>query len=106
MNKVSNAVPIDVMKGGPCVERSLRAVGIDPLATAFLDTETRFYGGYPWCLDICPQVRHAVEHLRDELARANEPKEPWQAAEVCLNVYLMACAITDAVDDYLLGRRY
>jgi hydroxymethylpyrimidine pyrophosphatase-like HAD family hydrolase len=106
MNKVSNAVPIDVMKGGPCVERSLRAVGIDPLATAFLDTETRFYGGYPWCLDICPQVRHAVEHLRDELARANEPKEPWQAAEVRINVYLMACAITDAVDDYLLGRRY
>lgn len=84
-----------------------------PLATepevlhrGLLDTESRFYGEYPWCLNVVPRIEEIVEHLRGELGRAEDVEEGWQRGEVMTNVFLLACAITDTIDDYLVGEAY
>src|SRR5437867_7398008 len=69
-------------------------------------SELSFYGAYPWCLNVCPTIHEVVENLRRELCRLDEVAEEWQRAEVMTNVFLLSCAITDSVDDYLLGERY
>jgi hydroxymethylpyrimidine pyrophosphatase-like HAD family hydrolase len=47
-----------------------------------------------------------LEHLRRELGRAEELEDAWQRAEAMTNVFLLACAITDTIDDYLVGEAY
>ncbi len=74
--------------------------------TGLLDTESSFYHGYPWCLNVFPTLREVVDHLRRELSRVDELDEGWQRAEVMTNVYLLACAIADTVDDYMVGERF
>ena len=76
------------------------------LPTGLLDAESSFYGEYAWCLDVVPRIEEVVEHLRRELGRVEELEETWQRAEVMTNVFLLACAITDTIDDYLVGEAY
>ena len=77
-----------------------------PVQTEFLESERRFYRGYPWCLNIFPTIRETVQHLRDELTRLDQMDEDWQHAEVMTNVFLLSSAISDTIDDYLLGNNY
>ena len=82
-------------------------VALAPLPAQPLDTEARFYAGYDWCLNARPRLAAVVDHLRDELRRdAAGDDEAWQRAERRTNVFLLSCAITDALDDYLLGTQY
>jgi hypoxanthine phosphoribosyltransferase len=68
--------------------------------------ETAFYGGHAWALSAFPRVSHAAGALRAESARLGELPPDWRRAEAATNVYLLACAISDTVDDWLAGRRY
>lgn len=77
-----------------------------PLQRELLETESGFYGSYAWCLNAVPTIQEVVGHLSRELGRADEVEEEWQRAEVMTNVFLLSCAITDTMDDYLLGASY
>ena len=76
------------------------------LPRELLDSESRFYADYAWCLNIVPRIEEIVEHLRGELNKAEGLDDGWQRGEVMTNVFLLACAITDALDDYLVGEAY
>ena len=78
----------------------------EPLHTALLDTEARFYRGYSWCLNAYPTLHEVVPLLRQHLNRLDDFDGGWQRAEVMTNVFLLSCAIMDTVDDYLLGERF
>ena len=47
-----------------------------------------------------------IEHLRVELGKLDSCPGAWQCAEVRTNVCLLVCALTDTIDDYLLGTQY
>src|SRR5262245_35442176 len=85
----------------PVEERNLL-----PLPPAPLPSESSFYLEYGWCLDAFPTVREVSRRLRDELSRPGEELEGWQRVEVAINVFLLSCAVADAVDDYTAGERY
>ena len=68
--------------------------------------ETSFYGQYPWCLNALPTIREVVQHLSEELNKLERVHEGWQQSEVITNIFLLSCAITDAVDEYLAGSKY
>ena len=70
------------------------------------ETELNFYSSYPWCLNVFPAVKEIRGYLQRELTRLEEVTEDWQRNEVATNIFLLSCAITQAVDDYLLGKRY
>ena len=76
------------------------------LPAAPLQAESTFYARYAWCLDVFPTVREVSRRLRDELSRQGEALEDWQRQEVAVNVFMLSCAVADAVDDYLAGERY
>jgi hydroxymethylpyrimidine pyrophosphatase-like HAD family hydrolase len=69
-------------------------------------TEADFYGAYPWCLNPYPTVGEAVEHLKRELARLGQERPDWQTGEVMTNVFLLSCALLNAVDDHLRGKTF
>jgi len=77
-----------------------------PLPSGLLQAELSFYQSYPWSLNVFPTVGEIREYLRSELRRAEDDSAGWQLAEVTTNVFLLACAIADALDDYLLGEGY
>jgi len=68
------------------------------------DAERDFYQSYPWCLNLYPTVRKTSDYLMDELAKLKEVRENWQVAEVTTNVFLLSCALLNAVDEYLRGK--
>jgi hypothetical protein len=74
-----------------------------PLATQLLAEEQEFYESYPWCLDLFPTVRTAAAYLGRELDRLHEVPADWRLTEVATNIYLLSCALLNAVDDYLHG---
>jgi hypothetical protein len=76
------------------------------VALPLLASERDFYSGYEWCLNAYPTVESVVLHLRQELGRLDQCAEEWQLGERALNVFLLACSITNEVDDYLVGTRY
>jgi hypothetical protein len=71
-----------------------------------LATELSFYRSYPWCLNVFPTVQEIQGYLLSELSRLGEVPKGWQRTEVATSIFLLSCAVADAVDDYLLGRRY
>lgn len=77
-----------------------------PLRNKALEEELSFYAKYPWSLQVFPTVRDVIEHLREELAKVALPQREWQAKEAETNIFLLSCAICEAVDDYLLGVCY
>lgn len=86
------------------------ATAREPLPAMLLSEEVRFYGEYPWCLNAFPTVSQVVQHLAQELNKLDrvldDTCETWQISEVITNIFLLGCAITDAVDDHLLGDTY
>jgi hydroxymethylpyrimidine pyrophosphatase-like HAD family hydrolase len=78
-------------------ERSTR-----PLPVAFLESEEAFYGQYGWCLNAFPRLQEVAQHLTVELKKVDHVNG-WQYSEVVTNTFLLSCAITDTIDDYLLG---
>lgn len=71
-----------------------------------LASEDRFYQAYDWCLDPCLTVQATVAHLDGELARLDGAFGGWQKQEVMTNIYLLACALLNAVDEYVHGPVY
>jgi len=69
-----------------------------------LPTECEFYKAYNWCLNPLPTVLEAIDHLRGEIDRLRVVPHDWQAGEVATNVFLLSCALLNAVDEYLRGR--
>src|SRR5438046_3116324 len=82
--------------------------GVDgePVPVASLDSESRFYGGYAWGLNAYPTVREVVDHLREEVRRLPALDDGWRRGEGLTNVFMLCCALADALDDYLLGVTY
>ena len=78
---------------------------LETLPVAFLESETTFYGQYSWCLNPFLTLQEAVQHLTCELKRL-DAADGWQYSEVLTNIFLLSCAITDTVDDYLLGPKF
>jgi hydroxymethylpyrimidine pyrophosphatase-like HAD family hydrolase len=68
--------------------------------------ERAFYEQYNWCLNAFPAMADVITHLREELSTLDGVKEGWRHAEVLTNVFLLSCAISDTVDDYLGGPQY
>lgn len=75
----------------------------EPLPVQYLDTETAFYKEYTWCLNVVPKVSEIISHLRREVDRLGSLSQPWHLIEAGTNIFLLACAISDTLDDYLLG---
>jgi len=75
----------------------------EPLPIQYLDTESVFYGEYEWCLNAVPTVSEIINHLRREVDRFGSLGQPWHLSEAATNIFLLACAVSDTVDDYLLG---
>jgi len=68
-----------------------------------VEAESTFYKEYAWCLDAVPTVGEIVRHLRQEINRFGALEERWHRTEVAKNIFLLACAISDTLDDLLLG---
>lgn len=75
----------------------------EPLTVCYLQTESDFYGEYAWCLDAVPPVNEIITRLHQELSRFDSFQELWHRKEIATNIFLLACALSDTVDDYLLG---
>ena len=73
------------------------------LPVRYLETESSFYKDYAWCLDAVPTVGEIIQHLRTEFDRFGSLDERWHRTEVAKNIFLLACAISDTLDDFLLG---
>src|SRR5437879_5890068 len=67
------------------------------------DAEAAFYLEKEWRLNAFPRLEEVVLRLREELRQADEEGADWQRNENRINVFLLACALSDTVDDYLLG---
>jgi hydroxymethylpyrimidine pyrophosphatase-like HAD family hydrolase len=106
-NLVGNAVTnvsVSSSNGGPVKGADQGAN--QPLPTQMLESEARFYGRYPWSLEVFPKLRDIVERLRLELRHLSDVEEEWQRREVNLNIFLFCCAISESVDDFLLGKAW
>jgi HAD superfamily hydrolase (TIGR01484 family) len=75
-------------------------------ALSVLDSERTFYEQHSWCLNAFPTFGEILEHLRDELDELRREKEDWRQAELLTNVFLLSCAVSDTVDDYLSGPKW
>jgi haloacid dehalogenase-like hydrolase len=106
MNAEQDSSSLELVRGCASGESLRPELAHEPLQTELLDSERRFYRGYPWCLNIFPTIRETVQHLCDELTRFDQVDEDWQHAEVMTNVFLLSSAIRDTIDDYLLGNNY
>ena len=95
----------------PVVDAS--ADGPDCLASESqhrLASEHDFYSRYRWALNPFPNFTELLGHLRSELANLDSDSiarlEGWQRDEVMTNVYLLACLVSNSVDDFLLGEQF
>jgi hydroxymethylpyrimidine pyrophosphatase-like HAD family hydrolase len=77
---------------------------LKPQPVRLMDCESRFYNYYPWSLQVFPTLREVHERLRGELKHLETVEEEWQRREVEINIFLLACAVTESIDDFLLGK--
>ena len=104
--------PIPVAMRGDFVDTAeiLDRKTCEPLPALPLAAELSFYSQYSWCLNAFPTLSEVADHLARELNKldqmSNEAWEGWQRSEVITNIFLLSCAITDTIDDYLLGNIY
>jgi hydroxymethylpyrimidine pyrophosphatase-like HAD family hydrolase len=94
---------IDTKTTGLVSDSPLVGTMPEPLPIRYLDTESVFYREYGWCLNAVPTVREIINHLRREVDRFGSLGQPWHRSEAATNIFLLACAVSDTVDDYLLG---
>lgn len=87
---------------------ALRAASADRsgAASPFTGSEERFYGQYEWCLNPFLSVDEVLARLRSEADHLKHVEAPWEREEVTTNVFLLACAVSDSLDDLLEGKRY
>ena len=78
----------------------------EPLSHQLLAAEAEFYQSYAWTLNAYPTIAEVMEHLGGEIGRMDSVPRGWQLAEVMTNVFLLACALGNAVDDHLMGKGY
>src|SRR5260370_14069842 len=78
----------------------------EPHLSTLLAEEAHFYSQYSWCLNAFPTVSEVVGHLTEELSKLDQAQDNWQRSEVITNIFLLACTITDTIDDHLLGNIY
>ena len=71
---------------------------VDPIAA-----ERDFYRDYDWCLNPDPTAGEALAFLRAEVGKFGRVPDGWQTQEVALNVYLLACAVLNSIDEHLRG---
>ncbi|KAA6458324.1 hypothetical protein DYQ86_20630 [Acidobacteria bacterium AB60] len=79
---------------------------MEPSTHRLQQTELDFYENYSWCLNLFPTISQISRYLQQELLKVTPGAEDWRAAEIQTNVYLLACAISNAVDDYIAGDQY
>ena len=65
------------------------------------ETEEAFYLQYAWCLNPVLTLREVFLRIREELDRGNSVKPGWQRDEIMTNLYLLICAASCTLDDYL-----
>jgi hydroxymethylpyrimidine pyrophosphatase-like HAD family hydrolase len=104
MSSAREPQPLEVAADSREPRRATEA--FTPLPSALLECESRFYGRRLWCLDAFPTVDELRRRLFDEVDALTETPSDWRGDEVARNVFLLACALADAVDDYLGGDRY
>ena len=75
---------------------------VKPLPVVFLAAEENFYGQYSSCINAFPRLSEVAERLASELNKLDQV-DGWQYSEVATNIFLLSCAITDTIDDHLLG---
>jgi hydroxymethylpyrimidine pyrophosphatase-like HAD family hydrolase/adenine/guanine phosphoribosyltransferase-like PRPP-binding protein len=82
------------------------ATGVLPVEVARAVADDAFYASYRWCLNPMLSVRDLLHQLCAEVEsyRANGATG-WQGEERRINLYLFACAIGCALDDYLGGQQ-
>ncbi|MGB7434472.1 MAG: hypothetical protein WBW49_03555, partial [Candidatus Acidiferrum sp.] len=80
-----------------------KQIQLATLPVRYLESESAFYKDYAWCLDAVPTVGEIVQHLRQEFDRFGSLDERWHRTEVVKNIFLLACAVSDTLDDFLLG---
>lgn len=68
-----------------------------------LSSEAAFYRRYAWCLDPHLKIGNARQRLADEISKLTLDLCDWQTAEVATNIYLLAGALLNCVDEYLRG---
>jgi hydroxymethylpyrimidine pyrophosphatase-like HAD family hydrolase len=83
----------------------LLSVAEAPVQERMLDTEYDFYKDYRWSLSPLLTVGDAIGRLSKELDRVGKVPGKWQAPEVETNVFLLSCALLNAIDDYLCSSR-
>jgi HAD superfamily hydrolase (TIGR01484 family) len=71
-----------------------------------LDSELNFYGDYRQFLNPFPTIKQAKSLLNEELKKLGQVREAWQVKEIMTNVFLLSCALINAVDDYVHGKNY
>jgi hydroxymethylpyrimidine pyrophosphatase-like HAD family hydrolase len=76
------------------------------LPPQLLEAEADFYRDYAWCLNPHLTVGEVVAHLTEELHRLKIVAAGWQRQEILTNIYLLAGALLNSVDDYLRGPLY
>ena len=89
-----------VAENVPCADNR----GSPPVApTILLESELEFYGRHKWSLNPCPTVSEVVRKLSEQLSSLQTANVEWQRTEIANNIFLLSCAISNAVDDYLRG---
>ena len=88
------------------MEPIMQNVLASPRVTPRALKERAFYADYAWCLNPFPTLAQTIEHLRLEADRLDKPEPSWCQDEVAINVYLLACAVSNSFDDYLAADRY
>jgi hydroxymethylpyrimidine pyrophosphatase-like HAD family hydrolase/hypoxanthine phosphoribosyltransferase len=86
-------------------ETAVRSIS-EPHAIRLLPEEIGFYDQYPWVLNAFPTIREILDRLREQLRMLEGLGEGWQQREVITNIFLLACSVTDAIDDYVAGNTY
>jgi hydroxymethylpyrimidine pyrophosphatase-like HAD family hydrolase/adenine/guanine phosphoribosyltransferase-like PRPP-binding protein len=65
------------------------------------ESESVFYSAHAWCLNPLSQVAQLLGHCQEELHLLGSVSEPWQRQECRINLYLLTCAVSSTVADYL-----
>lgn len=71
-----------------------------------LSEERDFYAGHSWAVNAFPRIQDIPGLLKDEAALLGQSPSGWRFAEAAINLFLLACAVSDTVNDWLAGPRY